>query len=503
MKIKTGKRAFAALIAVVMVLGMFPLAALADGNTVAIDTTEGTGTTYDPVAKSIILKAGISEASADVTVLAIKCDSEITLAELNALTPEDLANKIAYINQVESDSEGKVNMTFKLRELDGDYVTVAVGGEGVTEPKVCSFSTKKAAATFDVADYYIAGEEIAFNVTDANGWIAANKIVKVDDDVVDSGVVFEGTTMTLGDPLVFDLVDDDLGEPVAEKTFALTIETEEHSTISKEIKVVAPTKVAYDELLAAGNPSLAYMTDGVEDKANGAALVTLPAIEYAGANLTWTFNPADATVDGNVATLVRPDANAAEDTLAYTITATIEAADYKKFTKDYTVTVKKLGLAGPNIVESEVTVNTATEAFGSGANMVVINTAETINVEDEKVVIGGIELFWSPARGKFVGTVSGYADAAALLADLDVVAGASTKLYYGNVDDPTTESATCDIFDVMAALALKNGANPSATPAQWLAADVSDGNGTIDIFDVMAILTKKNVPSTVFYIEQN
>lgn len=497
MKIKTGKRAFAALIAVVMVLGMFPLAALADGNTVAIDTTEGTGTTYDPVAKSIILKAGISKASADVTVLAIKCDSEITLAELNDLAPAEIANKIAYINQVESDSEGKVNMTFKLRELDGDYVTVAVGGEGVTEPKVCSFSTKIAAATFDVADYYIAGEEIAFNVTDANGWIAATKAVKVDGVVVESGVVFEGTTMTLGDPLVFAL-----GAEDEEKTFALTIETEEHSTISKEIKVIAPTKVAYDELLAAGNPSLAYMTDGVEDKANGAALVTLPAIEYAGANLAWTFNPADATVDGNVATLVRPDANAAEDTLAYTITATIEAAGYKKFTKDYTVTVKKLGLAGPNIVESEVTVNTATEAFGSGANMVVINTAETINVEDEKVVIGGTELFWSPARGKFVGTVSGYADAAALLADLDVVAGASTKLYYGNVNDPTTEPTVCDIYDVMAALALKNNANPSATPAQWLAADVFDGDGQITIYDVMHVLSKKNGAITTFNIEQ-
>lgn len=369
MKIKTGKRAFAALIAVVMVLGMFPLAALADGNTVTIDTTEGTGTTYDPVAKSIILKAGISKASADVTVLAIKCDSEITLAELNDLTPAEIANKIAYINQVESDSEGKVNMTFKLRELDGDYVTVAVGGEGVAEPKVCSFSTKRAAATFDVADYYIAGEEIAFNVTDANGWIAATKTVKVDGVVVDSGVVFEGTTMTLGDPLVFDLVDD-LGEPVAEKTFALTIETEEHSTISKEIKVVAPTvKVAEG---FATTLDKAFADDDAE---NGNVIVTKPADPANAADLGVTVNwsvlkdGAPSGIDATGATIELERSDAA---ITYKVIAEAVKAGYKTIAKEYVINVSALGVAG---VDVDVTLN-----FGNYPAAAVAATVEVDGV---------------------------------------------------------------------------------------------------------------------------
>lgn len=396
MKIKTGKRAFAALIAVVMVLGMFPLAALADGNTVAIDTTEGTGTTYDPVAKSIILKAGISKASADVTVLAIKCDSEITLAELNDLAPAEIANKIAYINQVESDSEGKVNMTFKLRELDGDYVTVAVGGEGVTEPKVCSFSTKIAAATFDVADYYIAGEEIAFNVTDANGWIAADKAVKVDGVVVESGVVFDGTTMTLGDPLVFAL-----GAEDEEKTFALTIETEEHSTISKEIKVVAPTKVAYDELAAEGALTVDYAGG---DMAEGAATVTLPAATYAGATVTWAITP-DATIDAGVAALPRAAADSAEPNTVYTLTATIEANGYKTLSKVYTATVNRLGLAGVEVGGS-VSLPVAPEvAAGASITIPGVNGDEPIAAKAD----GTFELgMLSPGTYEFTVKRPGY-----------------------------------------------------------------------------------------------
>lgn len=475
MKIKSSKRAVAAFMALVMVLCMAPLAAFAAGATVAIDED---ATTYDPSTGSVTLSAAISDKGADVTVLVIKTSTKITLAQLAAMSDKDIQDAIAYIDQDASNGDtGVFAKTFKLREgVSGSRVAIAVGGKGVSSPDFYEFSTLMPPATLTASkDVYVGNDDtVEFTVgSNAPEWNAAidSAVVKVDGTVVDGGASIDSNVLVVADPLVFALDDE-----TDEKTFTLTIEVEGYDTVTKEVKVIAPTTALYNDLLTK-TVAVEY-EDG--DLLEGDALVTLPTFtEYYGAAIAWSVVE-DNTIDttGAVVNLPRDE----NEAVTYTLKATITKAGYKAQEKTYPFTVNALGVAG---VEVDITLDFGTNV--NAANLATVTVDSIAAVQDgtdkSKFTTGTLsagEYTAVVARPGYVTfTITFTVDADGVIAaDADKVT--DIAMVAGDVDD----NGVIDLDDF---LILNDAFNKTSSDEGYDVRSDFDATGEIDLDDFLLL----------------
>lgn len=487
-KTKKSMRAMAFIITVMMIACLAPTVSFA-ANTVTMDDIVADGNS--------ITVGGSIEKGAELTMLAVRANAELT--SLSGMSDADLEKAIMYIDQVTMGDE-KYTKTFELRDsAEGNVITVFMGGTDAAMVYK-SYKMITAAGTVEIngTDFVAGTTEPKLTASDETWFATLDKAiyVKGDEEKNSAGNVAADGTITIDTPsnekttYVVELTTPDGSDYAAfTKTFEFTYITADGDKISK---LPANLGVTVDK-----DSNAAKYTITVPADDNG--IVYSATVDGADQDLTSrTFDVERPADDGN-----------AETTLKKTVVVTATAGTA---TKTYTIEVLEQGAAAPAIDASYVAFASFdgepwTDVYGvDGAKIVEIAVPADVFAAGEKTVkIGDKELFYSPLRDKYVGTIVGYADGAAVAEAAVIEDKAPTKVYYGYVTDPIHEfyadEDPVELADVMRALAIKNlGIEKSgATELELISADV-DQDGEILLSDVMKILAGKNSGATSFGI---
>lgn len=487
-KTKKSMRALAFIITVMMIACLAPTVSFA-ANTVTMDDIVADGNS--------ITVGGSIEKGAELTMLAVRANAELT--SLSGMSDADLEKAIMYIDQVTMGDE-KYTKTFELRDsAEGNVITVFMGG---TDAAMVYKSYKMLAAagtvTINGTDFVAGTTEPKLTASDETWFATLDKAiyVKGDEGKNSAGNVAADGTITIDTPsnekttYVVELTTPASSDYAAfTKTFEFSYITADGDKISK---LPANLGVTVDK-----DSNTAKYTITVPADDNG--IVYSATVDGAAQDLTSrTFDVERPADDGN-----------AETTLKKTVVVTATAGTA---TKTYTIEVLEQGAAAPAIDASYVAFASFdgepwTDVYGvDGAKIVEIAVPADVFAAGEKTVkIGDKELFYSPLRDKYVGTIVGYADGAAVAEAAVIEDKAPTKVYYGYVTDPSHEFYSnedpVELADVMRALSIMNlGKEGSgATELELISADV-DQDGEILLSDVMKILAGKNSGATSFGI---
>lgn len=487
-KTKKSMRALAFIITVMMIACLAPTVSFA-ANTVTMDDIVADGNS--------ITVGGSIEKGAELTMLAVRANAELT--SLSGMSDADLEKAIMYIDQVTMGDE-KYTKTFELRDsAEGNVITVFMGGTDAAMVYK-SYKMLAAAGTVEIngTDFVAGTTEPKLTVSDETWFATLDKVVYVkgDDSKTPAGNVAADGTITIDTPsnekttYVVELTTPAGSDYAAfTKTFEFSYITAEGDKISK---LPANLGVTVDKDSDAAKYTITVPADD-----NG--IVYSATVDGAVQDLTTrTFDVERPADDGN-----------AETTLKKTVVVTATAGTA---TKTYTIEVLEQGAAAPAIDASYVAFASFdgepwTDVYGvDGAKIVEIAVPADVFAAGEKTVkIGDKELFYSPLRDKYVGTIVGYADGAAVAEAAVIEDKAPTKVYYGYVTDPSHEFYSnedpVELADVMRALSIMNlGKEGSgATELELISADV-DQDGEILLSDVMKILAGKNSGATSFGI---
>lgn len=489
-KTKKSMRALAFIITVMMIACLAPTVSFA-ANTVTMDDIVADGNS--------ITVGGSIEKGAELTMLAVRANAELT--SLSGMSDADLEKAIMYIDQVTMGDE-KYTKTFELRDsAEGNVITVFMGGTDAAMVYK-SYKTLKPAGTVTIngTDFVAGTTEPKLTVSDADEYwfpsLLKKVYVKGDEEKTSAGTVDNDGTITIDTPsnekktYVVDITTPDGSDynPYT-NTFEFTYITAEGDKISK-----LPTDlgVTVDKDSDASKYTITIPADD-----NGIVYSATVGSAVQDLTTTRTFNVTRPADNGD--TIV--------DEIIVVVTATAGTAK-----KDYTIRVLEQGAAAPAIDASYVAFASFdgepwTDVYGvDGAKIVEIAVPADVFAAGEKTVkIGDKELFYSPLRDKYVGTIVGYADGAAVAEAAVIEDKDPTKVYYGYVTDPIHEfyadEDPVELADVMRALAIKNlGIEKSgATELELISADV-DQDGEILLSDVMKILAGKNSGATSFGI---
>lgn len=487
-KTKKSMRALAFIITVMMIACLAPTVSFA-ANTVTMDDIVADGNSFTV--------GGSIEKGAELTMLAVRANTELT--SLSGMSDADLEKAIMYIDQVTMGDE-KYTKTFELRDsAEGNVITVFMGGTDAAMVYK-SYKMITAAGTVEIngTDFVAGTTEPKLTASDETWFATLDKAiyVKGDEEKNSAGNVAADGTITIDTPsnekttYVVELTTPDGSDYAAfTKTFEFTYITADGDKISK---LPANLGVTVDKDSDAAKYTITVPADD-----NG--IVYSATVDGAVQDLTSrTFDVERPADDGN-----------AETTLKKTVVVTATAGTA---TKTYTIEVLEQGAAAPAIDASYVAFASFdgepwTDVYGvDGAKIVEIAVPADVFAAGEKTVkIGDKELFYSPLRDKYVGTIVGYADGAAVAEAAVIEDKAPTKVYYGYVTDPSHEFHSnedpVELADVMRALSIMNlGKEGSgATELELISADV-DQDGEILLSDVMKILAGKNSGATSFGI---
>lgn len=486
-KTKKSMRALAFIITVMMIACLAPTVSFAT-NTVTMDDIVADGNS--------ITVGGLIEKGAELTMLAVRANTELT--SLSGMSDEDLENAIMYIDQVTMGDE-KYTKTFELRDsAEGNVITVFMGGTDAAMVYK-SYKMLAAAGTVEIngTDFVAGTTEPKLTVSDETWFATLDKViyVKGDEEKNSAGIVDNDGTITIA-------------APSNEKTtYVVEITTPAGSDYAAFTKTFEFSYITADGDKISKLPTdLGVTVDKDSDLTK--YTITVPADDN-GIVYSATVGGAVQDLTSRTFDVTRPADNGDTivDEIIVVVTATAGTAK-----KDYTIRVLEQGAAAPAIDASYVAFASFdgepwTDVYGvDGAKIVEIAVPADVFAAGEKTVkIGDKELFYSPLRDKYVGTIVGYADGAAVAEAAVIEDKAPTKVYYGYVTDPSHEFYSdedpVELADVMRALSIMNlGKEGSgATELELISADV-DQDGEILLSDVMKILAGKNSGATSFGI---
>lgn len=487
-KTKKSMRALAFIITVMMIACLAPTVSFA-ANTVTMDDIVADGNS--------ITVGGSIEKGAELTMLAVRANAELT--SLSGMSDADLEKAIMYIDQVTMGDE-KYTKTFELRDsAEGNVITVFMGGTDAAMVYK-SYKMVAAAGTVEIngTDFVAGTTEPKLTVSDETWFATLDKVVYVkgDDSKTPAGNIAADGTITIDTP------------SNEKTTYVVELTTPAGSDYAAFTKTFEFSYITADGDKISKLPANLGVT---VDKDSDAAkyTITVPADDN-GIVYSATVDGTDQDLTSRTFDVERPaDDGNAETTLKKTVVVTATAGTA---TKTYTIEVLEQGAAAPAIDASYVAFASFdgepwTDVYGvDGAKIVEIAVPADVFAAGEKTVkIGDKELFYSPLRDKYVGTIVGYADGAAVAEAAVIEDKAPTKVYYGYVTDPSHEFYSnedpVELADVMRALSIMNlGKEGSgATELELISADV-DQDGEILLSDVMKILAGKNSGATSFGI---
>lgn len=487
-KTKKSMRALAFIITVMMIACLAPTVSFA-ANTVTMDDIVADGNS--------ITVGGSIEKGAELTMLAVRANAELT--SLSGMSDADLEKAIMYIDQVTMGDE-KYTKTFELRDsAEGNVITVFMGGTDAAMVYK-SYKMVAAAGTVEIngTDFVAGTTEPKLTASDETWFATLDKVVYVkgDDSKTPAGNIAADGTITIDTP------------SNEKTTYVVELTTPASSDYAAFTKTFEFSYITADGDKISKLPANLGVT---VDKDSDAAkyTITVPADDN-GIVYSATVDGTDQDLTSRTFDVERPaDDGNAETTLKKTVVVTATAGTA---TKTYTIEVLEQGAAAPAIDASYVAFASFdgepwTDVYGvDGAKIVEIAVPADVFAAGEKTVkIGDKELFYSPLRDKYVGTIVGYADGAAVAEAAVIEDKAPTKVYYGYVTDPSHEFYSnedpVELADVMRALSIMNlGKEGSgATELELISADV-DQDGEILLSDVMKILAGKNSGATSFGI---
>ena len=487
-KTKKSMRALAFIITVMMIACLAPTVSFA-ANTVTMDDIVADGNS--------ITVGGSIEKGAELTMLAVRANAELT--SLSGMSDADLEKAIMYIDQVTMGDE-KYTKTFELRDsAEGNVITVFMGGTDAAMVYK-SYKMITAAGTVEIngTDFVAGTTEPKLTASDETWFATLDKVVYVkgDDSKTPAGNIAADGTITIDTP------------SNEKTTYVVELTTPAGSDYAAFTKTFEFSYITADGDKISKLPANLGVT---VDKDSDAAkyTITVPADDN-GIVYSATVDGTDQDLTSRTFDVERPaDDGNAETTLKKTVVVTATAGTA---TKTYTIEVLEQGAAAPAIDASYVAFASFdgepwTDVYGvDGAKIVEIAVPADVFAAGEKTVkIGDKELFYSPLRDKYVGTIVGYADGAAVAEAAVIEDKAPTKVYYGYVTDPSHEVYSnedpVELADVMRALSIMNlGKEGSgATELELISADV-DQDGEILLSDVMKILAGKNSGATSFGI---
>lgn len=487
-KTKKSMRALAFIITVMMIACLAPTVSFA-ANTVTMDDIVADGNS--------ITVGGSIEKGAELTMLAVRANAELT--SLSGMSDADLEKAIMYIDQVTMGDE-KYTKTFELRDsAEGNVITVFMGGTDAAMVYK-SYKMVAAAGTVEIngTDFVAGTTEPKLTVSDETWFATLDKVVYVkgDDSKTPAGNIAADGTITIDTP------------SNEKTTYVVELTTPASSDYAAFTKTFEFSYITADGDKISKLPANLGVT---VDKDSDAAkyTITVPADDN-GIVYSATVDGTDQDLTSRTFDVERPaDDGNAETTLKKTVVVTATAGTA---TKTYTIEVLEQGAAAPAIDASYVAFASFdgepwTDVYGvDGAKIVEIAVPADVFAAGEKTVkIGDKELFYSPLRDKYVGTIVGYADGAAVAEAAVIEDKAPTKVYYGYVTDPSHEFYSnedpVELADVMRALSIMNlGKEGSgATELELISADV-DQDGEILLSDVIKILAGKNSGATSFGI---
>lgn len=487
-KTKKSMRALAFIITVMMIACLAPTVSFA-ANTVTMDDIVADGNS--------ITVGGSIEKGAELTMLAVRANAELT--SLSGMSDADLEKAIMYIDQVTMGDE-KYTKTFELRDsAEGNVITVFMGGTDAAMVYK-SYKMVAAAGTVEIngTDFVAGTTEPKLTASDETWFATLDKAiyVKGDEEKNSAGNVAADGTITIDTP------------SNEKTTYVVELTTPASSDYAAFTKTFEFSYITADGYKISKLPANLGVT--VDKDSNAAKYtITVPADDN-GIVYSATVDGADQDLTLRTFDVERPaDDGNAETTLKKTVVVTATAGTA---TKTYTIEVLEQGAAAPAIDASYVAFASFdgepwTDVYGvDGAKIVEIAVPADVFAAGEKTVkIGDKELFYSPLRDKYVGTIVGYADGAAVAEAAVIEDKAPTKVYYGYVTDPSHEFYSnedpVELADVMRALSIMNlGKEGSgATELELISADV-DQDGEILLSDVMKILAGKNSGATSFGI---
>lgn len=416
---------------------------------------------------------------------------DITYADAEAIAAWEsaidsvLVNGSAFEDYVIDEDEATITFTglseavtsIEITTVDGEYAAIEMTGLNIAAQPKAAGTVAPASATVVENDT----ASVAFDVTESaqGGWLAefgaeGSAVVKVDTVETDdwsyvAGDEGEGVLTISGLTVGAD----------DEKMFSVVVEATNYAaSTAATVTVISPTKADVDSLPA--YLRVVYGEDGnTDDDAEGAATITLPCADSTiatnGSTITWTTTPTlgegVVSIEGDVLTVVRP-IEGATDPQEVTVIARVAKGDYATKTKTYTLSVNQIGVAGPTFTVENVALTTPVGgAFGVAGNVVVTVTNAEVDPALSKVMVGEVELFYSPERMKFVGIIP-EATADDVVANITVESAPSTNLYYGKVAVPAFDG-TLNNGDISRAVEIAKGNLAGMSDAQLLASDVT------------------------------
>lgn len=431
--------------------------------------------------------ATLTVADADLTI-----GDDLTIG-LSGLEAEDLAAWVAAITEVKVGEE-VVEYTY----ADGAITVSGLAAGEYANIVIKATEYKDATFTGTIAVNLIAAP--ALSVEESVVWSEEDIVIAVEGDTAAAWLEAVEITATAGEAgVVAEVVDGSI--VLSAEDYKPAIDGDVDVVVSFEaadfdaveditINVVSPVKDIMD------NDVEAVDVDKESDAAN--YIITLPAGTL---DITYAIEGYDATF--GVVTIPRPAEGEADITVNVIVTITNAAYEEAYTYTAQTVKVNALGNDGPDVTAEDIVIEGAMEgesakpAYGiEGATVIAIAIDEAdVDPATQIVKVGEVTLSYSAERGKFVGVVTGYASVDEIIAAIEVFDDeeGTPVLNYGKATNPSS-SAAISLMDVMKALAFYNNADPSATPEQYMAADVL-GVGEVRLTTVMAILRVYNEPT--------
>lgn len=386
-------------IALLLALAMIPAGVFAaDGDTAT--TVSITSATYAEATNTVTVTGTISDAEADVTILALRAAEALDADDLAGYSDTDLSNGVVYIDQ-EAFEGGNFTFEFIPRSgIKGGKMTIFVGGENVSAIDLETIDAAVKAPDVVPAEPWYEGDDLKLNIykagteepygdaTAIDGWANAINSFKVNGSDATYNHEPGASVITVS------------GVTASVTSIAITTENGDYSEETwsgsvAQVKKPAGTITATAASITAGN-------DATFTVAESTVAGWLAGVEAA---VKVDGTAAVAELEGTTLTVELPALGDAEESKEYTVT--VEVANYE------VATAKVTAVAPTKLAADALTAPVVTYSESEFAETPADGTADADKGKlygkafvELPATIEGVDVAWTiDAESKSAGTV--------------------------------------------------------------------------------------------------
>ncbi len=347
-------------LAIVLALCMIPTVAFAEETATEVAITSAT---VNEAEGTVTIAGTISDADAEVTILAVRGGQAYDDEALAAYTDEDLGEDVVYIDQ-KAATEGAFSFTFVPRAdaTIGGIITAFVGGENVSAVAYTSVEALVKAPTLAlVTENWEFGDDLVFSVTgsDADAWFERVGTVTVTLNGEEVSVDLDDVTFADGELAIANLGEGTVTKVVLKAAADKKLFKDARWESEEGITAVAKTPGTASDLALVGDEAIAIaLEDANEWISNiGAESVSITKGGEAVEGFEYAISDGVLTITGITAPKTGVD----------TYVVSIAAPKFAVVTADVVITAEttaaKNALVAPEVVYSDSEFETADPAW--------------------------------------------------------------------------------------------------------------------------------------------